>query len=76
MNVSAVSTAAISQAFDRFNTAAATIAGTNSPGAPTDTMEFTDAAVALSQAKLDVAANVRVFRAGQEMVEHTLDLLA
>ena len=80
MNISAISTKGIAQAFDRFNAAAGALAGGLSPTASTseitDTMDFTDAAVALSEAKIDVAANVRVFRAGQEMVKNTLDLLA
>jgi hypothetical protein len=77
MNLSAINTNAISQAFDRFNQAASVIAGGVSPAAaPTDTMDFTDAALALSEAKIDVAANVRVLKAGQEMVKNTLDLLA
>ena len=80
MNISAISTKGIDQAFDRFNAAASAIAGGVSPtisiDTPVDTMDFTDAAVALSQAKIDVAANVRLFRAGQEMVKNTLDLLA
>ena len=80
MNISATSLNGISQAFDRFNKAAAAIAGGVNPSTTTteaaDTMDFTDAAVALSEAKIDVAANVRVFRAGQDMVKNTLDLLA
>jgi len=80
MNISAISTNGIAQAFDRFNTAATAIAGGVNPSTTaaelTDRMDFTDAAVALSEAKIDVAANVRVFRAGQEMVKNTLDLLA
>ncbi|MBI1761868.1 MAG: hypothetical protein HYR56_10570 [Acidobacteria bacterium] len=76
MNVSAIATTAISQAFDRFNTAAAKVAGAADPENPADTVDLADAVIELSSAKLAAAAGVRVFRAEQELVKNTLDILA
>lgn len=75
MNVSSIATTAISKAFDRFNAAAGKIAGGADPENPADTVDIADAVIALSSAKIDVAAGVRVFRAEQDLVKNTLDIL-
>jgi hypothetical protein len=75
MNVGSIATTAISNAFDRFNAAAAKIAGAADPENPADTVDIADAVIALSSAKIDAAAGVRIFRAEQEMVKNTLDIL-
>lgn len=75
MTISPVSTAAVSQSFERFSKAAEAVSSAVSSDVPTDTVAFTEAAVALSAAKVDVAANVRVFRAEQDLIKDTLDVL-
>lgn len=76
MTISPVTTTAIGKAFERFNNAAEAVSKAVSSDVPTDTVDFTAAAVALSEAKVDVAANVRVFRAEQDLLKDTLDVLA
>ncbi len=79
MNVSSIATTAISNAFDRFNAAAAKIAGAADPENPAsgvDTVDIASAVVELSSAKIDAAVGVRVFRAEQELVKNTLDMMA
>lgn len=74
MNVSSIATTAISNGFDRFNAAAAKIAGAADPENLSDTVDIAAAVVELSSAKIDVAAGVRVFRAEQELLKNTLDI--
>ncbi len=76
MNVSSIATTAISHAFDHFNAAAAKLAGAADPENPADTVDIAAAVIALSSAKIDAAAGVRLLRAEQELVKNTLDILA
>ncbi len=76
MNISSIAATGLSSAFDRIDKAAEAIAGVTDPGNPADTIDISTAAIELSAAKLEAAANVRVIRAEQELVKNTLDLLA
>jgi hypothetical protein len=76
MNISSISAGAISQALERVGAVAAAIAGAADPSNPTDMIDFSEAAVELSAAKLAATASVQVFRAEQEIVRNTLDMFA
>jgi len=76
MNVGSISAGAVSQALERVQAVAAAIAGAADPSNPADMIDFSEAAVELSAAKLQAAASVKVFRAEQEIVRNTLDLFA
>jgi hypothetical protein len=76
MNVSSIATTAISKAFDRFNAAAAKVAGAADPENPADTVDLAAAIVTINSAKIDTAVGVRLIRAEQEMVKDTLDIFA
>ena len=76
MNISSISASAVSQALERVGAVAAAIAEAAKLSNPADMIDFSEAAVELSAAKLQAVTSVKVFRAEQEIVRNTLDLFA
>jgi len=74
MNITAIAGSALSSAFERFNTAAAAVSQSVSGSDSGDVVDFSAAAVELSAAKIQVAAEIHVFRMAREVEQQTIDL--
>jgi hypothetical protein len=76
MNVNSVALNSLHHAFDRLNKVATKVATAASPEGGGDLITFSDAAVELSQAKVEAATSVKVIKAENDLMKYTLDILA
>jgi hypothetical protein len=79
MELSAIALQGLQQATAQFEASAARLAGVGSPtpdGFPVDTVNLSQAVVALLSAENQFAANIGVLKTAGEMQKNMIDLLA